>query len=429
MPQNKIMTPRQTLVHSMLGGEVAGSALLSELIAEAIGSRVWGVYRLVVSWLATTGDKTAFFDRESIETLILDTVATEELDPSPEARTPSAGLVVLLTEMLDPDPDEHEAALGALAVAEWALGKNFVKTALAYSSLAAGLANTARYAWLTARHHRTYGSPRDAETWFRVASATATRERDWEAKARALIGLGVLRLTLGSYPEARNQFLRALRVAQRFALRERAGEIHHHLFTVGVATSDHALAEAEIEKVLASYGWRHPRLPHFVHDLAVYWTDRGDPLNALDVLLSLVEKDFFHDEPHQHLLALGSTARAAGCAGEPLIFERMCFEIHTRRQRADTRPEWVQVAQTLLLVARGAATLRRWVQAKKFLTEAMASGRRTNQHDVVLHAEELLAQVGQELHPEQPRTQPNVANRPVAERAIRLLQRAPVRAA
>lgn len=428
MPQNEIVTPRQALALSISGGDVAGGALLPELDTDPIGARVWSVYRLVVSWLTTTSDKATFFDRESIETLVLDIVGTQELDSSPEAKTPSAGLIVLLTEMLEPEPDERGAALGALTVAEWAFGKNLIKTALAYSSLAAGLANTARHAWLTARHHRTYGSPRDAETWFRVASATATREKDWEAKARALMGLGVLSLTLGSYPEARNQFLLALRVAQRFALRERAGEIHHHLFTVGVATADHTLAEAEIDKVLASYGWRHPRLPHFVHDLAVYWTDRGDPLNALDVLLSLVERDFFHDEPHQQLLALGSTARAAGCAGESLIFERMCFEIHARRQRSDTRPEWVQVAQTLLLIARGAATLRRWVQAKEFLTEAMAAGRRTNQHDVVIQAEELLAHVGHELHTEQPRTQPNVANRPVAERAIRLLQRAPARA-
>jgi hypothetical protein len=188
------------------------------------------------------------------------------------------------------------------------------------------------------------------------------------------------------------------------------------LFAVGVATHDHDLADHEIEHVISGYGTDHPKLPFFAHDLAAYWMDKGDYGNALNVLTALLDHHF-KDSPAARLLVLGSAARAAGGAGKPGVFDLLHAEFTQLRSR---RPETLLHAQALLLAARGAVSLRRWMLAKECLTEALASSRRTEQKDTEIVAEQLLAKVGTQLQTEREHL-PSVANRELARRTIQLL--------
>lgn len=421
--RNMIMSPRERFVFSLRGAAVPGAEILDDLLDDPAQRFVFGVYRMLGIWLATEEDfRPTLFHVDDLESLAIQIVDQADFATGPEAENPSAGLVLLVTEMAQPKPDIRGMALAALTVAEWAFGSDHIQTALAYSRLAAAVANTSRFAWLTARHHRTYGYSEESENWFHVAHAAATRDRDWDTKARALMGLGWLSFNRGSYPRARRRFEFALRVAKRYHVQERLGEIHHHLFTIGVATTDHALAEREAHLVLDHYRHSHPRLPHFAHDLAAYWTGRGDYTNALLLLRQLLARKYFEQEPDAELLTFAWGARAAAGAGDAAIFTRFFAEAKGRIAAAPS--ESLAVAQALLLLARGALSLERWSVARTCLAEALAEAERTGQAYVKFHGAELLANVDQRLRTEAPYVGPQ--NAPVAERAVTLLMRRPV---
>lgn len=388
--RNMIMSPRERFVFSLRGVAVPGAEILDDLRSDPAQGFVFEVYRMVGLWLATKKQlRPTLFHMDDLETLSIQIVDQADFATGPDAENPSAGLVLLLTEMAQPKPDLRGMALGALTVAEWAFGYKHVRTALAYSRLAAAVANTSRSAWLTARHHRTYGYPQESETWFQVAHAAATRERDWDTKARAMMGLGVLSFHRGSYPRARQRFEFALRAATKHHVQERVGEIHHHLFNIGIATTDHAMADREARLVMEHYGNSHPRLPHFTHDLAAYWTDRGDYANALVLLRQLLARNVFEQEPEAELLTYAWAARAAAGAGDVVSFTQYFAEASERIASAPA--ESLRVAQALLLLARGALLLERWSVARTCLEEALAEAERTDQGYVKTHSQKLLA--------------------------------------
>jgi len=384
------MSPRERFVFSLRGPDVPGSEILDDLRGDAAQRFAFSVYRLVGIWLSIEEHlRPTLFHVEDLESLAGEIVGHADFCTGPDAENPTAGLVSLVTEMAQPKPDLRGMALAALTVTEWAFGSNYIRTALAYSRLAAAVANNSRYAWFTARYHRTHGFPQESETWFRVAHFAATRERDWDAKARSLMGLGWLSFSRGSYPLSRRRFEFALRVAKRHHVRERLGEIHHNLFTIGIATTDHSLADREARLTLDHYGNAHPRLPHFTHDLAAYWTERGYYAKALAAFRELLSRNCFEQEPAAELLTYSWGARAAAGAGDAALFTQ--FYAEARERIAAAPAESLAVAQSLLLLARGALLLERRSVALSCLDEAFAEAERTDQEYVKTHAGKLLA--------------------------------------
>jgi len=413
------MSPKERFVFSLRGPDVPGAEILDDLRGDAAQCFAFTVYRLVGIWLATEEHlRPALFHVDHLEALAGEIVGHADFCTGPDAENPTAGLVLLVTEMAQPKPDLRGMALAALTVTEWAFGSNHIRTALAYSRLAAAVANNSRYAWLTARYHRTYGYSEESETWFQEAHAAATRERDWDTKARSLMGLGWLSFNRGSYPLSRRRFEFALRVAKRHHVQERLGEIHHHLFAVGVATTDHALAEREAHLVLDHYRHSHPRVPHFAHDLAAYWTCRGDYTNAVLLLRQLLAQNSFEQEPDAELLTYAWGARAAAGAGDSARFTRFYAEARGRITRAPA--ESLAVGQALLLLARGALSVDQWSVARACLVEALAEAERTGQGYVKIQGEELLASIDQ--RPREPKYS-GPQNTAAAQRAVALLRR------
>lgn len=384
------MSPRERFVFSLRGPDIPGAEILDDLRGDPAQRFAFSVYRLVGSWLATEKHlRPSLFHVEDLEALAADIVGHADFCTGPDAENPTAGLVLLVTEIARLKPDLRGMALGALTVAEWASGSNHIRTALAYSRLAAAVSNNSRFAWFTARNYRSHGFPQESETWFRVAHTAATRERDWDTKARAMMGLGVLSFQRGSYPHARRRFEFALRAAERYRVRDRLGEIHHHLFTIGIATTDHSLADREARLTLDHYGAAHPRLPHFTHDLAAYWTERGYYAKALAAFRELLSRNCFEQEPAAELLTYSWGARAAAGAGDTVAFTQ--FYAEARERIAAAPAESLAVAQALLLLARGALLLERRSVALSCLEEAFAEAERTDQEYVKTHAGQLLA--------------------------------------
>jgi hypothetical protein len=178
------------------------------------------------------------------------------------------------------------------------------------------------------------------------------------------------------------------------------------------------LAEREAHLVLDHYRHSHPRLPHFAHDLAAYWTSRGDYANAVLLLRQLLARNCFEQEPDAELLTYAWGARAAAGAGDSACFSH--FYAEARGRIAQAPAESLAVAQALLLLARGALSLERWSVARTCLVEALAEAERTGQGYVTIHGEELLANI--DRRPREPKYS-GPQNATAAERAVTLLMR------
>ncbi|HET7229083.1 MAG TPA: hypothetical protein VFJ16_03740 [Longimicrobium sp.] len=362
---------------------------MSELVAagEPMVYHLWQVFRIVAFWVAAEEDaRPRLYDTADLESLTFQIVEKQDVSD-----LPACALVTIIAEISGAKPRDSTIAFACLAVAEWATGQQRVETALSYFALAAGVANDSRHAWTAGAMFRARGHVRDAGTWFRIAHAAATREKDWPTKVRALLSYAGMALHHGRYQDAHRKLLNALRVSRKKHLTEHRGEVHHDLFVVGAAMGNHSIAHANAAAASRHYGRKHPRLSRFAHDLALYWIERGDYPHALTVLLPLVEHHF-SDEPHLLLLALSTAARAAAGARERSTFDALVVRFNNLRGTAPV--EWPQLAPALLHVARGAIHLGELSLAKECLTESLQSATRTEQHDVVSSAETLLRNVG-----------------------------------
>ncbi len=390
-------------------GEATGAAVLRELVGDPLCAPVYQAIRLVTAWfLQPAQQRSDLLDLPAVEAL-LPRIAGE--DPFRDG-DPRGALVCILGEMTASEPDLRRIALSCLAVADWALSRSAVDTALSFARAAALIGATARYAWVTGRLHREHSRAQQAETWFQVAYVLAERERDWDLRARSLMSWGHVHLNVGRYRTARDLCERALSTARRFQLQDRTGEAHHYLFTIARAVSDHPGAAEHSAAAARAYGPDHPRLPYFAHDLACYWMDRGDYEHALEVLLALLEIPIDH-----RLLAIGSALRAAGGSGRGAIYDRLVPALREEQSRECDSP---LKAQALLMAARGAASLRRWAEATQLLTAAIEAARDTGQNDTRISAEDLLSLVREETHSESVAV-PEPSNVEIARYTVRSL--------
>jgi tetratricopeptide (TPR) repeat protein len=384
-----IKTSRDGYLASTPPGEPSGAAVLREFPEQPVSVAIWRVLRLATLWaIEQPQRRSELLDLQSLESMLVELAANQPFTDD----DPRGALACILGEMTSPIPDLRRAAYACLAVTDWALPHGAIETALSYGRAAALLGADARYAWVVGRLHREYSRVLQAEIWFKVAYALAARERDWEVRARSLMSWGHLHLNVGRYRNAKELFERALSTTKRFKLHDREAEAHHYLFTVARATSDHTTAAKHSAAAAATYGPDHPRLPHFAHDLACYWTDQGDHQHALEVLLALLDHHFL-EVPAERLLVIGSALRAAGGCGENDAFDRMFESFLSLQGRAPASP---LLAQALLLGARGAASLRRWSEAERLLVTAVEAARNTGQNDTRIGAEALLSQVRDE---------------------------------
>jgi tetratricopeptide (TPR) repeat protein len=140
--------------------------------------------------------------------------------------------------------DDGSMMVAAMAVANGMERLGAAATAIAYAQLSAAVDPTSAEAALAVgRFALRLNQAPVAETWLRRTVALARRSRDWVTYAGALTKLGALCERQNRMVDARREYVRAMRVARRYALQKTTGKAVSGLLRVAVREDDQEAAE------------------------------------------------------------------------------------------------------------------------------------------------------------------------------------------
>ncbi len=414
MPPRKIVL-RETYPW-MPAGAVAGKAILEET-PHHFGLHLLRLYRSMLLWAVHPPDQrnTRIFVDGAMQSLA--TRIAADFEASEDA--PGEPLILIACELAREEPDLSRLARACLAVADWALARDFPATATAYADAAATVHPNARYALISGRLHREQGKARQARQWLHKASVLASRDRDWEARSKSLLSSGTLHLVAGQYERAEGFFRQALAFAGRHRLREQIGEASHDLFTVAIATKNRKMADAALEATVRHYPSGHDRLPALGHDVAAYWVELNDFESARPVLLSLLDRHW-SDEPALRLLACGTALQAVGGCDRAGEFDTIYGEF---RRLAETVGRTPRLAQALLAATHGAVSLREWTTAESLLAVAVKEASKTGQPDTLLSVERMMPRVSERREEPRPVSNPRTYQARAEARSMEWLKK------
>ncbi|HSU14032.1 MAG TPA: hypothetical protein VLK66_08045 [Longimicrobium sp.] len=367
-----------------------GSALPPDLLAELphdAAFAVWQVLRCLQLWTAEPeGARREVFDRDYMERWE-HRLLSGSLEA--EARFPLAVVVGELAAA--PAAGGGRLPWACVCVADWALGRGARRVGLAFAEAAARTApQHPRYAWLAGRLLRGHGNARDGERWLRRAHRLAVAQRDWETQARSLTSMGNLLLEVGRHGDARQYHVRALRISQRFHLREQEAMAMHDLFAIAVQESNRADAEFYARGALAAYRPTDRRIPKLAHDVAYFWMTQGYFHRALSVFQAV--RPYF-SAPDDALRVVANAARAVAGTGDRAGFAAFRSEAEELVPQLVTREA---LAVAILEMAYGAASLRDWPEALALAHDAGEAAKLRSESNVIVRADALAAAVEQQ---------------------------------
>lgn len=310
-------------------------------------------------------------------------------DPDASIAAPLATVARILE---DPTGTPAEQVmLACREISQWADARGTLATSLAFAQAAAfacpGNAASGLRVGQIARRRAEYAR---AETWFRRTIGLARQARDWASYAEAFLALANLYQQRGNLPVARQLNIRAFRAAKRHTLRHVLAASLHNLFVIAGLSEQHDEAEALARSAFEAYDPENPRVPAFAHDVAYFWSSRGQFAPALSVFQALLPHI---TTPTDRIGVLGSVARAAGGTGDRAEFERVRQEIWTMVRASDVGE---QSAGVLTDLARGAASLGEWAEAEEAATVAEEIASKREQAQVVMTAQAILDAVRHE---------------------------------
>jgi tetratricopeptide (TPR) repeat protein len=352
-----------------------GAAVLREVPGD-LGGLLWQTLRTVTLWAsAAPADRASLFTPGAAE------ARRREADAVPGAEALRGPLDRVATVLAAPaDADREAVARACEELARWAGAQEKPGTRLAFTHAAAlaSPANAGR-ALDAGRLARDAGEYVLAEGWFLCAVGIARTAGDWDAYARAYVGLAKMWIRRGRHPLARRALDRAVRVAGRKGLREVHGMALHDRFTLEVLARNPAAAVRNAAAAARMYGPDHADLPRLAYDLAYQWMENGNHASALPVLRALLPRF----AGRERMVAQGGMARAAGALG--------MAELHADAARAvlGAPDEYSNKAAVLLEVARGAADLGDVRAAGQALDGAVALAGRYGESRVKFEAEAL----------------------------------------
>lgn len=306
-----------------------------------------------------------------------------EVDPAAPVRAVLEGLASLLGRPGAMMPQEVCDLCEELS--RWASDAGLPRTALAFAQRAAiATPEEAGPAYLVGLISRRAADYRRAEVWFRRCLAIARHNQDWRLYAQAHAGLGQMHMQRGDAPRARSRLLRALRAARRYGIWSVRSTALHDLFCIAATGPEPRLAEQYARAAFRSYGRQHPRLPALAHDIARFWMRQGHH----DLALATFQAVLPHiNRPQERMLVLSNLAQAAGGAGEGALYTRAWNEVWGM---IDERDDTELVAETLINLAYGAASLGQVVRMDMAASYARTIATRRNEAQEKLVAEELL---------------------------------------
>lgn len=368
------------LLHPLMlpGASVPGAEILAE-IGGGDAATLLELLRAVLAWSANPGHPPAF------DSAALERTEYELLSRGADALASPAGL--LAGYMARPRAaSERDVAWACICISDWASEQGAPATAVQFAMAAAfAWPRHARYAWLVARMLRARGDLRAAETWFRRSHRLAVWTDDWEAQASTLAGLGNLSYTTGNYARADVRLTRALRVARRRKLTRLEAETLHDLFVIAFVRGDRARAESLGAEAVGQYvKLEHHRLPALVFDFAMFWILAGRFRRVLPLLHGL-RKCF--SEPPKRLQVYAATARAAAACGEIDEFDASWSAAVQLEPVVRGKPVY---AACMVDLGLGAASAKRWEDARRMLSTGLAAARAGRENDLVAIAESAL---------------------------------------
>lgn len=377
--------PRRPRVPPALtrGAETIPASPILDEIPGALGVLLWRSARNLRLWASTPpGRRGELFDQVAARAR---EAHVREAEPEAELLAPLSVIVRLLET---PGAMEGSRLVNACRrLALWAERRGALGTALEFAQAAALTApHVASLAYAVGRLARRRAEYDRAETWLARAVVQARRTADWRTYAVAYSGLGNLNVQKGNFPIARRAHERALRTATRHGFRDLQGIAYHDLFVAVIETGG-GDTSALAEQALLAYGPDHPSLPRLAFDLAYQWILTGHFADALRIARCL--RDRF-EAPAERVLVESLIARSAGGAGEASEFDTACTRLDLI---VASEGAGESAARALLGAAYGAASLRRWDEARRYGERALeiATGRREGR--VVVSAEAALEMV------------------------------------
>lgn len=335
-----------------------GLAVLQEIPGE-LGGMLWHSLRTVSLWSAVQPcERSGLFCPGAQERRLADLLALG-LDPALEEPLMTLARLLAAPERVS---TEH-VGLACSRIAAWAQTRGAQATQVEFSQAAAlACPGNARLALAAGRAIRDQGEYPRAESWYQRAVGLARQAGDWDAYARAYIGIGKVWIARGVYPAARKSLLKAHRAAERHSLRDVAGMALHDLFTVESDCHCDAEAHAYAEAALRSYGPGHRELPSLANDIAYFWMSRGRFAEALFVLRTAVPQM----GSHYRLFGQGNLARAAGAVRDVGAYRSAAQAVWEAADdtpgKADALTEVARAAKSLGLFARAQAAAEHAIQ-------------------------------------------------------------------
>jgi tetratricopeptide (TPR) repeat protein len=357
--------------------------ILREVTGET-GVLLWQAYRNVMFWAtAEPGDRGTLFSPDAAQRRLAELLAA---DLPAAIVDPLAAVGHMLGAPTATSGDSIAEA--CRTIAEWAENQKHDATALAFTQ-AAALASprNAALALAVGRIARERNELPRAETWYRHAIMIARQIGDWSVYGRAYLSLGNMARQRGNFPAAHRMHIKALRSAKRKGLSGIVGESSHDLFVIATEMGRSEQAEHYARQAFRAYGAEHELLPDLAHDIAYYWMEQGYFARALPVFEAL--EPLFPDLKRR-LGLRANVIRAAGAAGDRELFRKMWNETIKLTRESDASPA---VADSLLEMARGAASLGEWDRAEQVAERAVAAASERGQAAVVVRAESVLASI------------------------------------
>jgi tetratricopeptide (TPR) repeat protein len=237
-------------------------------------------------------------------------------------------------------------------LASWFEGRGLLRCAVEFALVACFAApSEALLVVRVARLLRMLGEYLRSISWFEYGLHIARKSEDWHAYTKALTGLGILHHQRGNFRRARQLQQRCARVAQRYGLRDMAGEAFHNLFVLEMDAGNVELAQSYAARALRAYSPESQCLKRLARDLSHKMAVLGDYHRALPVALETLHH---FTTPVDRVLVWATIGLAAGGACDSAVYEDAWFEMWTlvRQQLV------VPVAAVVLLdLARGALAL------------------------------------------------------------------------
>lgn len=376
-------TPPALLRNPSSPETLEGEGILAEFSGDSAVA-LWQGYRDVLLWASTPPEHRAvlFHDGQGAPCVAV--------EPSPGSSLDMETLRALrrlrrgARELRN---DDGSMMAAAMTVANGTERLGAAATAIAYAQLSAAVdPASAEAALAVGRFALRLNQTPVAETWLRRTVALARRSRDWVTYAGALTKLGALCERQNRMVDARREYLKAMRVARRYALQKTMGTALSGLLRVAVREDDQEAAERYAVLALRAHRGDDPDRARVMLEVAEVELRRGTHERAALLLRKALPK---LTNAEREVRALILLVRVLGALGDR-------YGVEDAWQRAmevieDAYGYSEEAVRMLLTLARAGAEVLQESQADRVAQRALVFAKRLGDEDMIADCNAFLA--------------------------------------